>query len=156
MCPNRESRRRSKATGDGETGGREQRGDGEMGRGEEDESSKFKRGGRNGRIAPSPVSPSPRHSVSPSPRLPLSVIIAGGGTGGHIYPGIAIAQEFRRRDADRRFFCRHGEGLETKIVPREGFGLELIEVAALKRVGASPHQVAVAAAEEFSRGSLFD
>jgi UDP-N-acetylglucosamine--N-acetylmuramyl-(pentapeptide) pyrophosphoryl-undecaprenol N-acetylglucosamine transferase len=64
------------------------------------------------------------------------VIIAGGGTGGHIYPGIAIAQEFRRRDADTQIlFVGTARGLETKVIPREGFNLELIEVAGLKRVG---------------------
>ncbi len=70
-----------------------------------------------------------------NPQSAISVIIAGGGTGGHIYPGIAIAQEFKRRDADTRvLFVGTARGLETKIVPREGFELHLIEVAALKRV----------------------
>ncbi|HWQ33465.1 MAG TPA: undecaprenyldiphospho-muramoylpentapeptide beta-N-acetylglucosaminyltransferase [Blastocatellia bacterium] len=65
----------------------------------------------------------------------VSVIIAGGGTGGHIYPGIAIAQEFKRRNAESEIvFVGTARGLETKIVPREGFRLELIEVAALKGV----------------------
>jgi UDP-N-acetylglucosamine--N-acetylmuramyl-(pentapeptide) pyrophosphoryl-undecaprenol N-acetylglucosamine transferase len=74
--------------------------------------------------------------LSHSPSPPLSVIIAGGGTGGHIYPGIAIAQEFKRRNAASRvLFVGTARGLETKIVPREGFELKLIEVAALKRVG---------------------
>jgi UDP-N-acetylglucosamine--N-acetylmuramyl-(pentapeptide) pyrophosphoryl-undecaprenol N-acetylglucosamine transferase len=78
---------------------------------------------------------SPPLPVSPSP-LPLSVIIAGGGTGGHIYPGVAIAQEFKRRDADAQIlFVGTARGLETKIIPREGFNLELIDVGALKRVG---------------------
>lgn len=86
-----------------------------------------------------PITPSPRHPVTSSPRQPatksLSVIIAGGGTGGHIYPGIAIAQEFQRRNADAKIlFVGTARGLETKIVPREGFELHLIEVAALKRV----------------------
>ncbi|MBS1806864.1 MAG: undecaprenyldiphospho-muramoylpentapeptide beta-N-acetylglucosaminyltransferase [Acidobacteria bacterium] len=64
-----------------------------------------------------------------------SVIIAGGGTGGHIYPGIAIAQEFKRRNPNCEvIFIGTARGLETKIVPREGFKLELIEVAALKGV----------------------
>src|SRR5215510_14149788 len=82
----------------------------------------------------SPLS-APSSSGSPS-SLPLSVVIAGGGTGGHIYPGIAIAQEFRRRDADTQIlFVGTARGLETKIIPREGFNLELIEIAALKRVG---------------------
>ncbi|MFN0107695.1 MAG: undecaprenyldiphospho-muramoylpentapeptide beta-N-acetylglucosaminyltransferase [Blastocatellia bacterium] len=79
----------------------------------------------------SPVPASPIHPVSPS----LSVIIAGGGTGGHIYPGIAIAQEFKRQNADTQvLFVGTARGLETKIIPREGFELHLIEVAALKRV----------------------
>ncbi len=64
-----------------------------------------------------------------------SVIIAGGGTGGHIYPGIAIAQEFKRRNANCKVvFVGTARGLENKIVPREGFDLELIAVAALKGV----------------------
>lgn len=64
------------------------------------------------------------------------VIIAGGGTGGHIYPGVAIAEEFRRRDPQAEvLFVGTARGMETRIVPREGFRLELIEVAALKRVG---------------------
>ena len=76
--------------------------------------------------------------MSPSLGRPPSVLIAGGGTGGHIYPGIAIADELRRRDprAEVRFVGT-ARGLETRIVPRAGFGLELIEVTALKRVGAS-------------------
>jgi UDP-N-acetylglucosamine--N-acetylmuramyl-(pentapeptide) pyrophosphoryl-undecaprenol N-acetylglucosamine transferase len=66
----------------------------------------------------------------------ITVIIAGGGTGGHIYPGIAIAQEFKRRSAATKvLFVGTARGLETKVVPREGFDLELIQVAALKRVG---------------------
>jgi len=65
----------------------------------------------------------------------MKVIIAGGGTGGHIYPGIAIAQEFRRRNQNAEvIFVGTARGLESRIVPREGFRLELIEVAALKRV----------------------
>ncbi|HEX4946021.1 MAG TPA: undecaprenyldiphospho-muramoylpentapeptide beta-N-acetylglucosaminyltransferase [Blastocatellia bacterium] len=66
-----------------------------------------------------------------------SIIIAGGGTGGHIYPGIAIAQEFKRRNPNCEIvFIGTARGLENKIVPREGFKLELIEVAALKGVSA--------------------
>ncbi len=67
----------------------------------------------------------------------LTAVIAGGGTGGHIYPGVAIAQEFRRRYPGARVvFVGTARGMETRIVPREGFELELIEVTALKRVGA--------------------
>ena len=68
----------------------------------------------------------------------LKVVIAGGGTGGHIFPGIAIAQEFKRRNpASDITFVGTARGMETRIVPREGFRLELIEVAALKRVSAA-------------------
>jgi UDP-N-acetylglucosamine--N-acetylmuramyl-(pentapeptide) pyrophosphoryl-undecaprenol N-acetylglucosamine transferase len=65
----------------------------------------------------------------------MKVIIAAGGTGGHIYPGIAIAREFKRRDANAEIlFVGTPRGLESKIVPREGFALEMIQVGALKSV----------------------
>ncbi|HJQ27092.1 MAG TPA: undecaprenyldiphospho-muramoylpentapeptide beta-N-acetylglucosaminyltransferase [Blastocatellia bacterium] len=65
----------------------------------------------------------------------MKVIIAAGGTGGHIYPGVAIAREFKRRDeATEILFVGTPRGLESKIVPREGFALELIQVGALKGV----------------------
>src|ERR1051325_7025615 len=65
----------------------------------------------------------------------MRVIIAAGGTGGHIYPGVAIANEFKRRDpATEILFVGTPRGLESKIVPREGFALELIKVGALKGV----------------------
>jgi UDP-N-acetylglucosamine--N-acetylmuramyl-(pentapeptide) pyrophosphoryl-undecaprenol N-acetylglucosamine transferase len=65
----------------------------------------------------------------------MKVIIAAGGTGGHIYPGVAIANEFRRRDAATEIlFVGTPRGLESKIVPREGFDLQLIQVGALKGV----------------------
>src|SRR4030095_548784 len=65
----------------------------------------------------------------------MRVVIAAGGTGGHIYPGVAIAREFRRRDPSGEIlFVGTARGLETKIVPREGFVLELIRVGALKGV----------------------
>jgi len=65
----------------------------------------------------------------------MRVIIAAGGTGGHIFPGVAIAHEFRRRDPSTEIlFVGTGRGLESKIVPREGFEIELIKVGALKGV----------------------
>jgi UDP-N-acetylglucosamine--N-acetylmuramyl-(pentapeptide) pyrophosphoryl-undecaprenol N-acetylglucosamine transferase len=65
----------------------------------------------------------------------LKVIIAGGGTGGHIFPGVAIAREFQKRDSKNEVvFVGTSYGLETKIIPREGFKLELISVAGLKNV----------------------
>lgn len=63
-------------------------------------------------------------------------MIAGGGTGGHIYPAIAIAREYVARDAARRVvFLGTARGLETQIVPKAGFPLELIDVGGLKGKG---------------------
>jgi len=63
-------------------------------------------------------------------------MIAGGGTGGHIYPAIAIAQEFVRRGPDRRaVFVGTPYGLEKTIVPKAGFPLEFISVGGLKGKG---------------------
>lgn len=65
----------------------------------------------------------------------MRVIIAAGGTGGHIFPGVAIAREFKQRDpATTILFVGTARGLESKIVPRAGFDLELINVGALKGV----------------------
>ncbi len=65
----------------------------------------------------------------------MRVIISAGGTGGHIFPGIAVAREFKRRaQSTEILFVGTTRGFETKIVPREGFDLELIKVGALKGV----------------------
>lgn len=67
----------------------------------------------------------------------MRVIIAAGGTGGHIFPGVAIARELLRRDPTAEIiFVGTSRGLESKIVPREGFKLELMKVGALKGVSA--------------------
>ena len=66
----------------------------------------------------------------------MKVLIAAGGTGGHIYPGIAVAKEILRRDAESEvLFVGTARGLETKIVPDNGFQLSLINSAGLKNVG---------------------
>ena len=65
----------------------------------------------------------------------MRVLIAAGGTGGHIYPGIAVAQEIMRRDATSKVhFVGTARGLETRLVPQAGFELSLIESAGLKNV----------------------
>jgi UDP-N-acetylglucosamine--N-acetylmuramyl-(pentapeptide) pyrophosphoryl-undecaprenol N-acetylglucosamine transferase len=67
----------------------------------------------------------------------MRVIIAAGGTGGHIFPGVAIAREFKRRDPGSEIlFVGTPRGLESRIVPREGFNLEMMKVGALKGVSA--------------------
>ena len=63
-------------------------------------------------------------------------MIAAGGTGGHIYPGIAVANEIMRRDPSSEvIFVGTSRGLETKIVPDNGFQLALIHSVGLKNVG---------------------
>ena len=62
-----------------------------------------------------------------------TLMIAGGGTGGHIYPAVAIAREYVSRDASRKVvFVGTERGLEKTIVPKAGFPLEFIDVAGLK------------------------
>lgn len=68
--------------------------------------------------------------------MKMKVMIAAGGTGGHIYPGIAVANEIMRRDPSSEvLFVGTSRGLETKIVPESGFQLALIHSAGLKSVG---------------------
>lgn len=67
--------------------------------------------------------------MSPSGR---TVIIAGGGTGGHIYPGVAIARAVQKLYPDVAVhFVGATGGLEEKIVPREGFPLHVVPVGKL-------------------------
>jgi len=64
----------------------------------------------------------------------LKVIIAGGGTAGHINPGLAIANEIKARKPDSEIiFIGTKKGLETNLVPREGYKLELIKVMGFRR-----------------------
>jgi UDP-N-acetylglucosamine--N-acetylmuramyl-(pentapeptide) pyrophosphoryl-undecaprenol N-acetylglucosamine transferase len=65
---------------------------------------------------------------------PLRVLIAGGGTGGHIIPALAIADELKTRFHAEIRFVGTARGLETKLVPQAGYPLELIHVGQLKNV----------------------
>ncbi|MDA1183907.1 MAG: undecaprenyldiphospho-muramoylpentapeptide beta-N-acetylglucosaminyltransferase [Acidobacteria bacterium] len=63
----------------------------------------------------------------------LSVLVAGGGTGGHLYPGIAVARELLARVPDAEVtFVGTSTGLEARVLPHEGFALDTIRSAGLK------------------------
>jgi UDP-N-acetylglucosamine--N-acetylmuramyl-(pentapeptide) pyrophosphoryl-undecaprenol N-acetylglucosamine transferase len=64
----------------------------------------------------------------------MKVLIAGGGTGGHIYPGIAVAEELKRLDSSTAIrFVGGDRGLEGRVVPEAGFELVTIGARGLPR-----------------------
>ena len=72
-------------------------------------------------------------------------MIAGGGTGGHLYAGMAVARELLARLPDSIVtFAGTASGIEARVVPKEGFQLDLIRSAGLKGKSASA----------FARGAL--
>ena len=67
-------------------------------------------------------------------------LMAGGGTGGHVIPALAVARELKRRGHDV-FFVGTDRGVEARLVPAAGFQLELIRIGGLKRVSAKQRLV---------------
>ena len=66
----------------------------------------------------------------------VRLLIAGGGTGGHLFPGVAIAEELRARDPDAAVrFVGTERGIEARVLPELGWELTKIEVSGLKTVG---------------------
>ena len=63
-----------------------------------------------------------------------SFVMAGGGTGGHVIPAMAVARELRSR-GHRVFFVGTERGMEARLVPAAGFELETIRIGGLNRVG---------------------
>jgi len=64
----------------------------------------------------------------------MRVIVAGGGTGGHVIPALAVAHELRALYGAQVVFVGTARGIETRLVPAAGYELKLVEVGALKRV----------------------
>src|SRR4051812_38479597 len=64
----------------------------------------------------------------------MKIIIAGGGTGGHLFPGIAVAEELVARGHEVRFVGAP-QGIEARAVPKAGYPLDLIDIAGIKRKG---------------------
>jgi len=66
----------------------------------------------------------------------MRLIIAGGGTGGHLFPGIAVAEEFLARDpANQVLFVGTERGIEARAVPAAGYRLEFISAAGIRGKG---------------------
>lgn len=64
----------------------------------------------------------------------MKYLITGGGTGGHIYPALAIAWEIKRRNKDAEIlYVGTEKGLESELVPKEGFEFKTIRVQGLPR-----------------------
>jgi UDP-N-acetylglucosamine--N-acetylmuramyl-(pentapeptide) pyrophosphoryl-undecaprenol N-acetylglucosamine transferase len=93
---------------------------------------------------PRPPAPGPRSgprppapALAPGPRPPAPgplFVLAGGGTGGHVIPALAVARELRKR-GHQVVFIGTERGMEGKLVPAEGFELKKIEIGGLNRVG---------------------
>ena len=66
--------------------------------------------------------------------LMMRIVIAGGGTGGHVIPALAIAHELRAQYSAEVIFVGTARGIETRLVPAAGYRLRLIQVGALKKV----------------------
>jgi UDP-N-acetylglucosamine--N-acetylmuramyl-(pentapeptide) pyrophosphoryl-undecaprenol N-acetylglucosamine transferase len=65
--------------------------------------------------------------------MAVRMVIAGGGTGGHLYPGIAVARELLSRHPDAVVsFAGTAQGIEARVIPREGFPLDLIRSSGVK------------------------
>ncbi len=81
-----------------------------------------------------------------------TILIAGGGTGGHVYPGLAVAEALRSMADVDIVFVGTPRGLEARVIPREGYALELLDVRPMK--GGGPVRAvkgAVVAARETMR-----
>lgn len=66
----------------------------------------------------------------------MRLIITGGGTGGHVFPGVAVAKEIMKRDGKNEIlFVGAESGVETRMIPAEGFEIETLKVTGMKGKG---------------------
>ena len=66
----------------------------------------------------------------------MRLLLAGGGTGGHLFPGLAVAREFQRRDAGNEIlFVGTEQGIESRVLRKEGYQLETLTVRGIKGRG---------------------
>lgn len=64
----------------------------------------------------------------------MRVVLTGGGTGGHIYPALAVAKEIARQHPEASFlYIGTDKGLESRLVPRENIPFQAVEISGLKR-----------------------
>lgn len=72
----------------------------------------------------------------------MRAVIAGGGTGGHLFPAIAVAEEFKRRDNDAEvLFIGTARGIEARVLPKEGYPVRFLKAEGM--LGKSPFGKAV-------------
>ena len=64
----------------------------------------------------------------------MRAILAGGGTGGHVIPALAIAQQLQKQYGAEVLFIGTARGIENRLVPAAGFPLRLVQVGGLKNV----------------------
>ncbi|HUG53329.1 MAG TPA: glycosyltransferase, partial [Vicinamibacteria bacterium] len=68
--------------------------------------------------------------------MATTILIAAGGTGGHLFPGIAVADELKAREPGTRVvFVGTPRGLESRLVPMAGYELERLPILPLNGVG---------------------
>ncbi len=86
-----------------------------------------------------------RTSVDEEPRP--KIVVAAGGTGGHLFPALAVADELRRRHGAARIrFVGGRRGIETRLVPSRGYPLRTLPLSGLKGAGMRDRILAAASA----------
>ena len=77
-----------------------------------------------------------------STRVTMKVIIAGGGTGGHVFPAISIAEEILERNSENEvLFVGTEQGIEKRILPEKGYSGRIYKLKGNRREKASPQKV---------------